>query len=87
VSVETTYQWLEPKPYKRFTKQWGIKGRNMTVWNLVADVVVSEAPPEEVARRFRLPVEAVQEALDYYALNKEWIDEEVDEEGRELGLK
>jgi uncharacterized protein (DUF433 family) len=64
--VETTYQWLEPKPYKRFTKQWGIKGRNMTVWNLVADVVVSEAPPEDVARRFRLPVEAVHEALDYY---------------------
>jgi uncharacterized protein (DUF433 family) len=87
MSIETTYQWLEPKPYKRFTRQWGIKGRNMTVWNLIADVVVSEAAPEEVARRFRLPVEAVQEALDYYASNKAWIDAEVDDEGRELGLK
>jgi uncharacterized protein (DUF433 family) len=87
MSTEATYQWLEPKPYKKFTKQLGIKGRNMTVWNLVADVVVSDVPPEEVAADYRLPVEAVQEALDYYYTNKEWIDAEVDEVGRRLGLK
>jgi uncharacterized protein (DUF433 family) len=87
MSTETTYQWLEPKPYKLFTKQLGIKGRNMIVWNLVADVVVSGKTPEYVAQNYRLPLEAVQEALDYYYANKEWIDEEVDEEGRELGLK
>jgi uncharacterized protein (DUF433 family) len=87
VSVETTYKWLEPKPYKKHTKQLGIKGRNMIVWNLVAEIVVSEHTPEEVAKDYRLPLEAVQEALDYYYANKEWIDAEVDEEGRELGLK
>jgi uncharacterized protein (DUF433 family) len=87
MSTETTYQWLEPKPYKLFTRQLGIKGRNMIVWNLVADVVVSEHTPEEVATDYRLPLEAVQEALDYYYANKDWIDAEVDEEGRELGLK
>jgi uncharacterized protein (DUF433 family) len=87
MSAETTYQWLEPKPDKQFTKQLGIKGRNMIVWNLVADIVVSEVPAEEMARRFRLPLEAVQEALDYYYANKEWINEEVDETGRRLGLK
>jgi hypothetical protein len=26
MSVETTYQWLEPKPYKKHTRQFGIKG-------------------------------------------------------------
>jgi uncharacterized protein (DUF433 family) len=87
MSAKTTYQWLEPKPYKEFTKQLGIKGRNMTVWNLVADIAVRNVPPEEMARRFRLPLEAVQEAWDYYCANKEWIDAEVDEEGRQLGLK
>jgi uncharacterized protein (DUF433 family) len=87
MTARTTYQWLEPKPYKKFTKQLGIKGRNMIVWNLVADIVVSEHTPEEVAKDFRLPLEAVQEALDYYYANKDWIDAEVDEEGRELGLK
>jgi uncharacterized protein (DUF433 family) len=87
METETTYQWLEPKPYKRSTQQLGIKGRNMTVWNLVADVVVSERTPEAVAKDFRLPQEAVQEALDYYYANKDWIDAEVDETGRRLGLK
>jgi uncharacterized protein (DUF433 family) len=87
VSANTTYQWLEPKPYKRFTRQLGIRGRNMTVWNLVADVVVSGRTPQEVADDYRLPLEAVNEALEYYEANKEWIDEEIDEEGRQLGLK
>ena len=86
MSTETTYQWLEPKPYKQ-TRQLGIKGRNMTVWNLVHGVVVSGVTPEEMARRFRLPVGAVQEALAYYYANQEWIDAEIDEVGRELGLK
>ena len=85
--TETSYQWLEPKPYKQFTKQLGIKGRNMIVWNLVADIVVSEKTPEYVASNYRLPLEAVQEALDYYYAKKEWIDAEVDEQGRRLGLK
>ena len=85
--TNTTYQWLEPKPYKKSTRQWGIKGRNMTVWNLVAPLVVREVTPEEMARRFDLPLEAVQEALAYYYANKEWIDAEVEEEGHQLGLK
>jgi uncharacterized protein (DUF433 family) len=87
MSTETTYEWLEPKPYKKSTKQLGIKGRNMTVWNLVADVVVSGVTPEEIANDYRLPVEAVREALDYYYANKEWIDAEIEEVGRRLRLK
>ncbi len=83
----TTYQWLEPKPYKKFTKQLGIKGRNMIVWNLVSGIVVRGETPEYVAKDYRLPVEAVQEALDYYYANKEWIDAEVEDEAREFGLR
>ena len=87
MSTKMTYKWLEPKPYKKFTRQLGAKGRNMIVWNLVAEVVVSKRTPEEVAEDYRLPLEAVQEALEYYYANKEWIDAEVDEEGRRFGLK
>ena len=87
MTATTTYQWLEPKPYKKSTRQLGIKGRNMTVWNVVADIVVSGMTPDEVADDYDLPLEAVQEALDYYSLNKAWIDAEVDETGRRLGLK
>ncbi|MCS6858782.1 MAG: hypothetical protein NZT92_00515 [Abditibacteriales bacterium] len=84
--MENTYKWLEPKPYNKFTKQWGIKGRNMTVWNLVADIVVSGEMPEYIAWNYRLPLEAVQKALNHYYANKEWIDAEVDETGGRLGL-
>lgn len=87
MNTKITYQWLEPKPYKKGTRQLGIKGRNMTVWNLVAEIVVAGAAPEEMARRYRLPLEVVQEALAYYTENREWIDAEVDAEGRRLGLK
>jgi uncharacterized protein (DUF433 family) len=83
----TGYRWLEPKPYKKYTKQLGIKGRNMLVWHLVADIVVRDRTPECVAENFDLPVEAVREALEYYHANKEWIDAEVDQEGREFGLR
>jgi uncharacterized protein (DUF433 family) len=85
--TNTDYQWLEPKSHKKSTRQWGLKGRNMTVWNLVAPIVVRDVAPEEMARRFDLPLEAVQEALAYYYTNKDWIDAEVEEEGRQLGLK
>jgi uncharacterized protein (DUF433 family) len=87
MSTETTYQWLEPKPYKKSTRQLGIKGRNMIVWNLVQPIVVSEVSPEEMARRFRLPIQAVQEALSYYQANKEWIDAEVEAQARRFGLR
>ena len=83
----TTYQWLEPKPYKKFTKQLGIKGRNMIVWNLVSSIVVRGETPEYVAEDYDLPVEAVREALDYYYANKDWIDAEVDDMARRFGLR
>jgi uncharacterized protein (DUF433 family) len=87
MSVPTTYQWLEPKPYKKFTKQLGIRGRNMIVWNLVTGIVVRGETPEYVAEDYHLPVEAVREALDYYHANKEWINAEVDEIARKHGLR
>jgi uncharacterized protein (DUF433 family) len=87
MSAPTTYKWLEPKPYKKFTKQLGIKGRNMIVWNLVSGIVVRGETPEYVAKDYDLPVEAVQEALDYYYANREWIDAEVDDMARRFGLR
>ena len=83
--TEKHYRYLEPKPYKK-TKQLGIKGRNMTVWNLVGTMRTEGFTIEETAEGFRLPVEAVIEALDYYYKNKAMIEEENEQIGRELGL-
>ena len=79
------YRYLEPKPYKR-TKQLGIKGRNMIVWNLVATMRTEGFTIEEAADGYGLPPEAVIEALDYYYKNKAMIEEENEQIGRELGL-
>ena len=78
-----TYRYLEAKPHK-WKKQLWIKGRNMTVWNLIASLRTNQDTPEIAAKYFRLPIEAVQEALDYYQQNQELIHAEVAEEGRRL---
>ena len=78
-----TYCYLEARPHK-WKKQLWIKGRNMTVWNLVASMRTNRDTPEIAAKCFRLPIEAIQEALDYYEQNKDLIHTEVAEEGRRL---
>jgi uncharacterized protein (DUF433 family) len=83
---EPIYRFLEPKPYKQ-TCQLGIVGRNMTVWNLVSSIVLERDTPEEVAEDYDLPLETVHEALDYYHRHRTAIDAEIDEIGREFGLK
>jgi uncharacterized protein (DUF433 family) len=40
--------------------------------------------PEETAKNFGLPLEAVLEALDYYQHNKALVDAETEEEGQRL---
>lgn len=54
----------------------------MHVWHLVATMLREGETPEEPAKNFGLPVEAVIEALDYYQRNKELVDAETEEEGR-----
>jgi uncharacterized protein (DUF433 family) len=76
------YQYLESRPHRRKKQLW-LKGRNMTVWNLVSWMQSNSLTPDEAAKDFGLPVEAVHEALDYYHKNRLLIDAELSEE-REL---
>ena len=69
MSQEIHGRYLEPKPYKK-TRFFGIKGHNMTVWHLVATMRANQFAIQETAEGFDLPVEAVEEALDYYMKNK-----------------
>jgi len=85
MSKENCYRYLEPKPYKK-TRFLGIKGRNMTVWHLVATMRANQFTIQETAEGFDLPIEAVEEALDYYMQNKAGIEAENEEIGRRLGL-
>jgi uncharacterized protein (DUF433 family) len=83
MAVQTAWKYLEHRPKKQ-TQQLCIQGRNMTVWHLVQPIIVRGETPEQVADGYRLPVEAVHEALEYYAANEGMIQREVAEERRLL---
>jgi len=58
----------------------------MLVWNLIAAMRTEGYTPEEAARNFDLPLDAVYEALDYFARHAEEILAENEQVGRDLGL-
>lgn len=58
------WKHLERRPH-RWRRQLYMKGRNMTARQLAGRVLANEWTPEAGARDYNLPVEAVQEALEY----------------------
>ena len=83
MATETKYKYLESRPH-RWRKQLCIKGRNMTVWHVVGGMRADGYTKEEAAENYSLPIEAVEEALQYYVENRALIEAEVEEEGRRL---
>jgi len=86
MQTEAAYKYLEPRPH-RWRKILWIKGRNMHIWHLVATMLREGETPEQTAKNFGLPVEAVLEAIDYYQRNKDLADAETEEEGQRLRAK
>lgn len=70
-----------PHPWRR---QLSLSDRRMTVGQLVSVVSANRLTPEAAAEDLDLPVEAVYEALAYYAQNRELIQQEAAEERRRL---
>jgi uncharacterized protein (DUF433 family) len=54
-------------------KQLYVKGRNMTVRQLVGTVMANRFTEEQAAQDLHLPVEAIREALAYFEANPEVI--------------
>ncbi len=86
MAAKVSYKYLEPRPHQWRKILW-IKGRNMHVWHLLATLLREGETPEEAAKNFGLPVEAVLEALDYYRRNKTLVDAETEDEGERLRAK
>jgi uncharacterized protein (DUF433 family) len=55
-------------------KQLYIKGRNMTVRQLVGGIKANKFTEEQAAANYHLPVEAIREALRYFDENPEVIE-------------
>jgi uncharacterized protein (DUF433 family) len=68
-------------------KQLYIKGRNMTVRQLIGTVKANRFSVEEAAADLHLPVEAIREALAYFEANPEVIELDAAQERYLLSLE
>jgi len=77
------YQYLIARP-ETWRRQLYLKGRNMTVGQLVYTMRADRMSPEEAAEDMDLPLEQVLEALAYYHNHRSLIESEAEEEKRYL---
>src|SRR5437870_7234161 len=80
------WQYLVARPH-RWRRQLCVKGRNMTVGQLVSTLRANRLTPEQVSERLDLPTAAIYEALTYYAENRGLIELEASEERRRLAQR
>jgi uncharacterized protein (DUF433 family) len=81
VAPERRYKYLVRVPHK-WRRQLSFKGRRLAVGQFMAQMRANDCSPEQAAADFDLPVEAVQEAIDYAARNAALIKAEAAEERR-----
>jgi uncharacterized protein (DUF433 family) len=77
------WAYLVARPH-RWRRQLSINGRNMTVGQLVSTIRANRYTPEQAGDELELPPAAIQEALAYYAENRELIEMEACEERRRV---
>lgn len=82
MSANGEYQYLKPKRGSRYQQLFYGRIRAEVLYR---ETVGSEPlTPEEVAREYNVPVEAVREAIDYCVKNKELLDAERAREDEEI---
>ena len=83
-NTETLYQHLEPRPGSNYRLLF-VKGRRIRA-AVVEEAIHGPDPytPEEFARDYQVPLEAVLEALDYVARNRPLVEQERDREAARL---
>ena len=76
MAVQTEYRFLEPRPDSNY-RQLFIKGRKIRA-EILYRLTVNAEPrtPEEVARDYSVPLEAVREAIHYSIHNEELLRHE-----------
>jgi uncharacterized protein (DUF433 family) len=76
MATQVHYQYLETRPRSNYRQLW-VKGRHIRAEVLYRLTVgVEPCTPEEVAQDYDLPIETVQEALDYAGRNQKLLDAE-----------
>lgn len=80
------YQYLIARPHP-WKKQLFLKGRNMSVGQLISTIQANNLSVEEAAEDLDLPLEQVQEAMAYYQTHRALIELEAREEAARLASK
>jgi len=83
-TVSYNYLVARPHPWRR---QLSLKGRNMTVGQLVATMNANHMTPEEAADDFEMPLEQIREALQYFEANEDLVNTELREDKRYLAAR
>jgi uncharacterized protein (DUF433 family) len=89
MATQVQYRYLEPRPRSHYRQLW-VKGRHIRA-EVLYRLTLGEEPrtPEEIAHDYALPVEVVQEAIDYAVHNRELLEAERVREAwrmKQLGL-
>jgi uncharacterized protein (DUF433 family) len=80
---DDTWHFLSPYP-QSWRKQLYIKGRKLPASTVWGDMIVNEMTSEESAEDWDLPLEAVQEAIQYCETHTELLDSEAEKEKQYL---
>lgn len=83
------YRYLVMRPEKDRSQPY-LRGRNITVWQLVNTMRANNLTPQEVAEDFSLPLEQVLDAQAYYQASGDLIASEIAQENlwlRQRGVK
>lgn len=78
-SSKTQWQYLEQRP-DSWRQQLYLKGKKLRARNVYSDMMVNEWSIEETAYNWDLPVEAVEEAIEYCQTFKELLAQEAEQE-------
>jgi uncharacterized protein (DUF433 family) len=81
--VFQNYQYLTARPHP-WKKQLFLKGRNMTVGQLISTMQANDLSLEEAAEDLDLPIEQIREAQAYYQTHQALVDLEAREETARL---
>ncbi len=76
------WRHLMPHPESSY-KQLYLKGRNITVGNIVYTMRANKWTPAEVAYQYDLPIEQVEEAIRYYERHRDVVDGDALEDRRQ----
>jgi hypothetical protein len=82
-SIKGQWKYLVERPHD-WRRQLFIKGRKLLASSVWMDMIVNEQSREEAAYGWDLPVEAIDEVIQYCESNKDLIGMEADEERRLL---